>query len=115
AGISSALLACFYSAKPARNLSAVDKEILLGIPGVADCAVFGIPDEFWGERVAALIVRGTGQVEPLSAESVEAFCRRRLAGFKTPKTILFSDEPLPRTPTGKVQKFVLVERYHSRP
>ncbi len=99
-----------------QNVHAAEvEEILLDIPGVADCAVFGIPDELWGERVAALIVRGTAQVEPLSAESVEAFCRRRLAGFKTPKTILFSDEPLPRTPTGKVQKFLLVERYHSRP
>lgn len=40
-----------------------------------------------------------------------AFCRERLAGFKIPRTILFEDQPLPRTPTGEVQKFLLVERF----
>jgi acyl-CoA synthetase (AMP-forming)/AMP-acid ligase II len=42
---------------------------------------------------------------------VEAACRERLAGFKTPRQIVFQIEPLPRTPTGKVQKFLLVERF----
>ena len=97
-----------------QNVHAAEvEEILLAIPGVADCAVFGLPDEIWGERVAALIVKSTSAGEALTAESVEAACRERLAGFKTPRTIVFQTEPLPRTPTGKVQKFLLVERFSS--
>ena len=62
---------------------------------------------------AALIVRD-GRNGEATAEAVEAFCRERLAGFKIPRTILFEDQPLPRTPTGKVQKFLLVERFSGR-
>lgn len=90
--------------------SAEVEETILSVPGVADCAVFGLPDEKWGERVSALVVRGTDGGEP-TAEGIETFCRERLAGFKIPRTILFQAEPLPRTPTGKVQKFLLVERF----
>jgi fatty-acyl-CoA synthase len=78
---------------------------------VADCAVFGLPDEIWGERVATLIVKSPNASDALTVESIETTCRERLAGFKTPRTILFQTEPLPRTPTGKVQKFLLVERF----
>jgi acyl-CoA synthetase (AMP-forming)/AMP-acid ligase II len=95
-----------------QNVHAAEvEEILLGIHGVADCAVFGLPDELWGERVAALIVRSPDAGDALTVESVEAACRERLAGFKTPRKIVFQIEPLPRTPTGKVQKFLLVERF----
>jgi len=95
-----------------QNVHAAEvEEILLGLDGVADCAVFGLPDELWGERVSVLIVRGGASGAALTAEAVEAHCRSRLAGFKIPRTILFDKEPLPRTPTGKVQKFLLVERY----
>jgi acyl-CoA synthetase (AMP-forming)/AMP-acid ligase II len=97
-----------------QNVHAAEvEEILLAIPEVADCAVFGLPDEIWGERVAALIVKSPNASDTLTAESVEAACRERLAGFKTPRTIVFQTEPLPRTPTGKVQKFLLVERFSS--
>jgi acyl-CoA synthetase (AMP-forming)/AMP-acid ligase II len=44
-------------------------------------------------------------------QNVHAACRERLAGFKIPRTIVIETEPLPRTPTGKVQKFLLVERF----
>ncbi len=95
-----------------QNVHAAEvEEILLAIPGVADCAVFGLSDEIWGERVAALIVKSPNAGDVLTAESVETACRERLAGFKIPRTILFQTEPLPRTPTGKVQKFLLVERF----
>ena len=95
-----------------QNVHAAEvEEILLGIPGVADCAVFGLPDEIWGERVAALIVKSPNASDALTVESIETACRERLAGFKTPRTIVFQTEPLPRTPTGKVQKFLLVERF----
>jgi acyl-CoA synthetase (AMP-forming)/AMP-acid ligase II len=95
-----------------QNVHAAEvEEILLGIPGVADCAVFGLPDEIWGERVAALIVKSPNASDALTVESIETACRERLAAFKTPRTFLFQTEPLPRTPTGKVQKFLLVERF----
>ena len=67
-----------------------------------------------GERIVALIVKAPSGGEALTEESVRAACRGQLAGFKTPKSILFQEEPLPRTPTGKVQKFLLVERFSSR-
>ena len=92
-----------------QNVHAAEvEEILLTLPGVADCAVFGTPDELWGERVSALIVPAPGAT--LDAAKVDAHCRERLAGFKIPRAIHFQDQPLPRTPTGKVQKFLLVER-----
>ncbi|MFO1114399.1 MAG: AMP-binding protein [Beijerinckiaceae bacterium] len=94
-----------------QNVHAAEvEETLLAFPGVADCAVFGLPDDMWGERVSALIVREAGQGE-ITAQTIEAHCRERLAGFKIPRTILFDTQPLPRTPTGKVQKFLLVERF----
>lgn len=94
-----------------QNVHAAEvEETLLAIPGVADCAVFGLPDEMWGERVSALIVRDRSKGE-VTEQSVEIHCRERLAGFKIPRTILFDENPLPRTPTGKVQKFLLVDRF----
>jgi acyl-CoA synthetase (AMP-forming)/AMP-acid ligase II len=97
-----------------QNVHAAEvEETIIGIPGVAECAVFGLPDELWGERVAALIVKAPNAGQAPTVEGVLAACRERLAGFKTPKTVFFQDEPLPRTPTGKVQKFLLVERYQA--
>ncbi|MCO5130317.1 MAG: AMP-binding protein [Xanthobacteraceae bacterium] len=94
-----------------QNVHAAEvEEILLALPGVADCAVFALPDDMWGERVSVLIVRDPAHGD-VTAEAVEAHCRERLAGFKIPRTILFDENPLPRTPTGKVQKFLLVERF----
>jgi acyl-CoA synthetase (AMP-forming)/AMP-acid ligase II len=95
-----------------QNVHAAEvEEILMTAPGVADCAVFGLPDETWGERVAALIVAAPGAGEGLTTEGLIAYCREKLAGFKIPRTIWFQGEPLPRTPTGKVQKFILVDRF----
>jgi fatty-acyl-CoA synthase len=95
-----------------QNVHAAEVEdAILAMAGVTDCAVFGTPDELWGERVSAVIVQAPGESAAITAEMVETHCRERLAGFKTPKSIFFSEEPLPRTPTGKVQKFLLVERY----
>lgn len=93
-----------------QNVHASEVEgTVLGCDGVSDCAVIGLPDDFWGERVAAVVVTAPGRsVDP---EAVIRECRKHLAGFKTPKQVIVSTEPLPRTPTGKVQKFLLVERY----
>lgn len=88
------------------------EEHILGLPGVADCAVIGLNDALWGEAVTAVVVPAAqGQID---AEAVIAHCRRTLAGFKTPKRVIVQTEALPRTPTGKVQKFLLVERYQAQ-
>jgi len=98
-----------------QNVHAAEvEEAILHVQGVAECAVFALPDDLWGERVAAVVVTApAGDGMAPSAETVEAACREQLAGFKVPRAIFLQDEPLPRTPTGKVQKFLLVER-HSR-
>ena len=85
------------------------EETILGMPEVSDCTVVGLSDPLWGEVVTAVVVPAKDQdVEP---EAVIAWCRKSLAGFKTPKHVLVRSEPLPRTPTGKVQKFLLVRQY----
>jgi acyl-CoA synthetase (AMP-forming)/AMP-acid ligase II len=95
-----------------QNVHAAEvEEVLMTAPGVTDCAVFGLPDDTWGERVAALVVAAPGAGKDLAAENLIAHCRVKLAGFKIPRTIFFQSEPLPRTPTGKVQKFILVDRF----
>jgi fatty-acyl-CoA synthase len=71
--------------------------------------VIGLPDDFWGEAVTAVVVPSDGAA--IDGEALKQFCRERLAGFKTPKTVLVQQSPLPRTPTGKVQKFLLVDQY----
>jgi fatty-acyl-CoA synthase len=82
--------------------------VLLEHPGVADVAVVGVPDERWGEQVAAFI-RPAADSVPGEAE-LDAFCRERLAGFKVPRFWLMVDA-FPMTASGKVQKFVLRESF----
>jgi fatty-acyl-CoA synthase len=84
--------------------------VVLACPGVSDCAVFGLPDPVWGEVVAVAIVPSA---EPPDTESLQSACREKLAGFKVPRRVFVQQDALPRTPTGKVQKFLLVERYGS--
>jgi len=76
-------------------------------PAVREVAVIGIPDDKWGELVTALVVTDGSPVTP---ESLIAHCREKLAGYKCPKRIDFVDV-LPRTATGKLQKFKLRERF----
>jgi fatty-acyl-CoA synthase len=76
-------------------------------PAVKEVAVIGIPDEKWGELVTALVVTDGTDV---SSEDVIAFCRKSLAGYKCPKRVDFV-EALPRTATGKLQKFKLREPF----
>ncbi len=94
-----------------QNVYAAEVEdVILRHPGVGECAVIGLPDALWGERVTAVVVPRGDAAAPTAAE-LEAFCRAYLAGFKTPKTFILEAEPLPRTPTAKVQKFLLVARF----
>ena len=76
------------------------EEVLEGCPGVAEVAVVGLPDQEFGERVAAVIVRD----DPgLSAEKIGDFCREELASYKMPRQVVFVDA-LPRNALGKVLK-----------
>jgi long-chain acyl-CoA synthetase len=84
------------------------EEALSQHPGVSEVAVIGVPDERWGETVAAIVVPAAGS-EP-TAEELIAFARGRLAGYKLPRIVEFASE-LPRTPSGKVLKGNLRDRY----
>jgi acyl-CoA synthetase (AMP-forming)/AMP-acid ligase II len=90
------------------NVSSIEVEDrLTAHPAVREVAVIGIPDEKWGELVTALVVTdGSG----VTAEDLITHCRGTLAGFKCPKRVEFVAE-LPRTATGKLQKFKLREPF----
>ena len=86
------------------NVSSIEVEdVLASHPHVREVAVVGTPDERWGEAVTALIVTDGTEV---TAEDIIAHCRQSLAGYKCPKRVEFRDS-LPRTSTGKLQKFLL--------
>jgi acyl-CoA synthetase (AMP-forming)/AMP-acid ligase II len=88
------------------NVSSIEVEdALMSNAAVKEVAVIGIPDEKWGELITALVVVDTSD-GAVTAEDLIAHCRTRLAGYKCPKRIDFVDE-LPRTATGKLQKFKL--------
>jgi long-chain acyl-CoA synthetase len=84
------------------------EETLAQHADVADVAVIGVPDPHWGEAVKALVVPRRGMETP--PEDLIAFARERLAGYKLPRSVDFVAE-LPRTPSGKVLKRELRERY----
>ena len=90
------------------NVSSIEVEDrLTAHPAVREVAVIGIPDEKWGELVTALVVTDGSVV---TAEDLITHCRGTLAGFKCPKRVEFVAE-LPRTATGKLQKFKLREPF----
>jgi len=84
------------------------EQVLFGHPSVADVAVVGVPDAKWGEQVAAFLRPAPGQAP--DPDELFAYCREHLAPHKTPRywTVL---EEFPLTPSGKVQKFLLRERF----
>jgi long-chain acyl-CoA synthetase len=71
-------------------------------PGVAQCAVIGIPSEKWGEQVHAMVVPKIGA--KLSRDELSAFCRNLIAGYKCPRSFVISEAPLPTSAAGKVLK-----------
>jgi len=89
------------------NISTIEVEgVLYRHPAVLEAAVVARPDEKWGETPCAFVTLRPGA--EATAEEIIAFSRRHLAGFKCPKTVVFGD--LPKTSTGKIQKFVLRDR-----
>jgi fatty-acyl-CoA synthase len=93
------------------NISTIQVEqVLMAHPGVSEAAVVGAADDRWGE-VPVAFVTASG-AEPLDVEALQAFARERLARFKVPKAVHIVDD-LPKTATGKIQKYVLRERVGS--
>lgn len=87
----------------AENVYSIEVENALSYhPDVLECAVIGLPDPDWGERVHAIIVAVDGAAP--TPEALTAFCRDRIAGYKIPKSYEFRDAPLPRSAAGKVLK-----------
>jgi long-chain acyl-CoA synthetase len=84
------------------------EQVLIDMPGVQDCAVFGIPHEEYGEALAAAVQPRAGVV--LRPDAVQAFVRERMAGYKVPAVVTFHDA-LPREDTGKIFKRKLREPY----
>ena len=90
------------------NISTIEVEgVLYQHPAVLEAAVVARPDETWGEMPCAF-VELKADADPVTPEELIAFCRERTARFKVPKTVVFG--PLPKTSTGKIQKFVLRDR-----
>jgi fatty-acyl-CoA synthase len=83
------------------------EELLFTHPAVAEIAVLGVPDDTWGEELAAVVRKAPGH-DDVSETELRTFVRERLAPQKAPRIWAFVDE-LPLTPSGKIQKFVLRE------
>ena len=89
------------------NISSQQVEkVIMEHPGVLEVSVVGTPDDRWGEVPKAFVVPRAGA--SLTAEEIIDFCRERIAHFKAPKHVEFGE--LPKTATGKIQKYVLRER-----
>ena len=92
------------------NISAAEVEAALyGSEGIAEAAVFGAPDERLGEVPIAILHRREGS--SISEEELRQFLEGRLAAFKVPARMIFSDEPLPRLGTGKIDRVALKQKY----
>jgi fatty-acyl-CoA synthase len=93
------------------NISTIEVEqAIVGHPAVLEAAVIGVPDDRWGERPKAFVVLKHDQ--QVAAQELIDHCKRVIARFKAPDFIEFVEE-LPKTSTGKLQKFALRERERS--
>jgi acyl-CoA synthetase (AMP-forming)/AMP-acid ligase II len=84
------------------------EEVLYQHPAVQEAAIIGIPDPYWVESVHAVVVLRQGA--DVSAEELISFCKERLARYKAPKSVEFAGT-LPKTPSGKILKRELREKY----
>jgi O-succinylbenzoate-CoA ligase len=83
------------------------ESVIIGITGVSEVAVIGLPDEKWGEIACAIVVADQSKV---SEEQIVEICGARLARYKLPKKVVFA-EAIPHNPTGKILKRVLRDQY----
>jgi fatty-acyl-CoA synthase len=91
------------------NVSTLEvEEVLYAHPSIMEAAVVARPDPKWGEVPHAFVTPSSGAASALTEAEVIAWCRARLAGFKAPKGVTFG--PLPKTSTGKIQKYELRQR-----
>jgi fatty-acyl-CoA synthase len=89
------------------NISTIEVEdVLHRHPSILEAAVVARPDPMWGETPCGFVTLKPAAIA--TAEEIIDFCRGRLARFKVPRTVIFG--PLPKTSTGKIQKFLLRER-----
>jgi len=94
------------------NISSVEiEETIHGHPAVLHAAVVAQPDDKWGEVPCAFVELKSG-IEPPTEAEIIVFCQTRLARFKCPRRVIFTE--LPKTATGKIQKFLLREQAGSR-
>ena len=84
------------------------EEVLYGLPTISEAAVIGLPDDRWVEAVTAIVVLREGQ--SLTESEVIAHCAGKLARFKVPKRVIFTDS-LPKNPSGKLLKRELRHRF----
>jgi malonyl-CoA/methylmalonyl-CoA synthetase len=86
------------------KISALEvEEVLRTHPAIGDCAVVGVPDPEWGERVCVAVLEGGPTAEALTVDALRAWAKERLAAYKIPRELLLLDE-LPRNAMGKVIK-----------
>ncbi|MGH3939220.1 MAG: AMP-binding protein [Pseudonocardiaceae bacterium] len=91
------------------NVSSIEVEdCVFSHPAVAEVAVIGVPSQRWGETIKALVVLAEG--EHVTEDELIRHCKERLAGYKAPTSVEFRRE-IPRTATGKIQKFKLRQEY----
>jgi fatty-acyl-CoA synthase len=94
------------------NISSIEVEdVLYRHPAIAEAAVVARPDDKWGETPCAFVCLKAGATA--SQDDIMAFCREHMARFKVPKSVVFGE--LPKTSTGKIQKFVLRARARELP
>jgi fatty-acyl-CoA synthase len=77
------------------------EELLAEMDGVEEAALVAVPDDDWGQRLAAYVVRAAGS--DIDTDAVKAYVKEHLARYKVPRDVHFLDE-LPRNPTGKILK-----------
>ena len=90
------------------NISSLEvEELLYKHPSIMEAAVVARPDDFWGETVCAFVALKP-DAQAIEGEEIISWCRDKIAHFKIPKTVVFGE--LPKTSTGKIQKFVLRDK-----
>ena len=83
------------------------EEVVMTHPGVQEAAAIGVDDERSGQAGKVVVVR---KDPALTAEDVIGYCRTRLTGYKVPRQVSFRDEPLPKSPVGKVLRRLVREQ-----